>query len=408
MRHCSRVLSVHCDRRKLGSRLCRAALAAAYLVLAVGGVCAQGPGSSKPYKVMLDDRLQSTSYEGPSVDPTFVREITIGLYSPPESADQVGRAMVEGAGLAVEEANAGGGCNGVPFRLVRRWAENPWSAGSKEIVRLAYEDKVSAVIGFLQGTSNIAEQIAAKAYLPVVSPVSTDSSLTHARIPWIFRLPPDIRTQAHLLVKRGMVPLRLGRVGLVTSTDHDGRMAAEDLRREMEGQGVPPAFHLPIGTDVNDQSRVANHIKAFSPDGMVLCLPPKIALKLAAALRGTNVTCSIFVPWIPGLKATDLHAVYEGTVVTVEPFEESASTIAFREAYLQRFGADPSPSAAYAYDAARLIVAAARSGDPTRSGLRAGLAALSGFDGVTGPIRWDNGGGNQVQPVLRVFSNGMP
>jgi branched-chain amino acid transport system substrate-binding protein len=408
MRQRVRVPTVHRNGWKPVTHLCRAALAAVCLVLSVAGVCAESPGSSKPYKVMLDDRLQFTGHGGRSVDPAFLREITIGLYSPPESADPVGRAMIEGAGLAVEEANARGGCNGVPFRLVRRWAENPWSAGSKEMVRLAYEDNVSAVIGFLQGTSNIAEQIAAKAYLPVVSPVSTDSSLTHARIPWIFRLPPDIRVQAHLLVTQGMVPLRLGRVGLVTSTDHDDRMAAEDLRREMEGQRAPPAFHLPIDANENDQGRVAKRIVAFSPDGLVLCLHPKIALKLGAALKETNVTCPIFVPWIPGLYATDLHAVYEGTVLTVEPFEESASYIEFRESYRQRFGSDPSPSAAYAYDAARLIVAAARKGDPTRSGLRSGLAAMSGFDGVTGSIRWDNGGGNKAQPVLRVFSNEMP
>lgn len=386
----------------------RVLLVATCLLLAVDSVSAQDHGSSKPYKDMLDDRLQFNGYEGPLVNPASVQEIAIGLFSPSESADPVGRAMIQGVGLAVEEANAGGGCNGVPFRLVRRWAENPWSAGSKEIVRLAYEDKVCAVIGFLQGTSNLAEQIAAKAYFPIVSPVSTDSSLTHARIPWIFRLPPDIRAQAHLLVKQGMLPLRLTRVGLVTSTDHDGRIAAAELRREMEGQGVPPAFHLPIGTNENDQGKVGKRINAFSPDGLVLYVPPTIALRLLANLKDAAVACPVLIPWIPDLSAAELQAVYGGTIVAAEPFEKSASYVEFSESYRQRFGGDPSPSAAYAYDAARLIVAAARKGDPTRSELRAGMAALSGFEGVTGPIRWDNGGGNQAQPVIRVFSNGKP
>ena len=95
------------------------------------------------------------------------------------------------------------------------------------MTRLAFEDRVHAVIGSSDSAStHVAQQVATKALLPVVSPISSDPTLTHVRVPWIFRLAPDDASQARVLVDSGIVGRGFGRIGLVTSTDHSSRMAA--------------------------------------------------------------------------------------------------------------------------------------------------------------------------------------
>ena len=51
-----------------------------------------------------------------------------------------------------------------------------------------YQQHVLAVIALDRSSSHLAEQIAVKAFVPVVA-ISSDRALTSTNIPWIFRLP---------------------------------------------------------------------------------------------------------------------------------------------------------------------------------------------------------------------------
>ena len=140
---------------------------------------------------MLDDPLTFTGIE--TLDSAAAEaEYRIGVFAPDGDDHPVGRDLVRGVRLAVEQANASGGVNGKPLRMVRRWADDPWGAGSKEVIRMVFDDRVWALIGGPDGeTTHVAQQVATKAHLPLIAPVSSDPSLTHTRVPWIFRLPPD-------------------------------------------------------------------------------------------------------------------------------------------------------------------------------------------------------------------------
>jgi hypothetical protein len=158
-----------------------------------------------PYKRILDDPRAFNGPVGTVTDPSSLNSIPIGLFAPFNQDDPAALDLYRGVMLAIEQANATGGYQGVDFNLVQRWAGSPWAAGSKEVVRLVYEDRVWAVIAFRDGAGHIAQQIAAKAYVPVIAPLSSASSLTHTGVPWIFRLPPDDQIQARVLVQDGIV-----------------------------------------------------------------------------------------------------------------------------------------------------------------------------------------------------------
>ena len=70
-----------------------------------------------------------------------------------------------------------------------------------------------------------------------------------------------------------------------------------------------------------------------------------------------------------------------------------------------RHGAKPTASMVYGYDAANLVIEALRQGAVGRVELQRELTELSGYWGASGPIRWDNGGGNTARPVLRIINN---
>jgi len=59
----------------------------------------------------------------------------------------------------------------------------------------------------------------------------------------------------------------------------------------------------------------------------------------------------------------------------------------------------------YGFDAANLVIEALRRHAGGRADLQRQLTGLSGFWGASGPIRWDNGGGNTAKPTIRVLSS---
>jgi ABC-type branched-subunit amino acid transport system substrate-binding protein len=110
--------------------------------------------------------------------------------------------MWRAACLAIDQANQTGGYRGAPFRLVAGWAENPWGSGVTQITRMVYVHNVWAIIGGIDGPStHLAEQVAAKARLTLLSPVCTDRTANLANVPWMFSCLPQDHLQAPVLAE---------------------------------------------------------------------------------------------------------------------------------------------------------------------------------------------------------------
>lgn len=348
---------------------------------------------------MLDDDLSFAGVE--TLDTAEdENEYRIGVFAP-DSHD-----IARGVELAVEQANAAGGIDGKPVRIIRRWAEDPWGAGSKEVIRMVFEDRVWTVIGGPDGdTTHVAQQVATKAHLPLIAPVSSDPSLTHTRVPWIFRLPPDDRAQADVLVVEGIGQRELKRVGIVVTADHDGRTFAAEAKSAMEKAGIPPIFEFVVEPGLHDPGSLADRVNSFAPDGIVMRMPPASVRKILAVLQSIGVDCAVFLPWIPGLRVAEYPPVYGGPVIGVEPFhsrqQQCGPYLKLVHSAARRHAVKPKPALVYGFDAANLVIEALRRHGGGRADLQRQLTALSGFWGASGPIRWDNGGGNTAKPVLQ-------
>jgi len=73
----------------------------------------------------------------------------------------------------------------------------------------------------------------------------------------------------------------------------------------------------------------------------------------------------------------------------------------FEKRYRERAGTLPSPSAARAYDAVRVLATALRRSGPNRARLRDALVELSSYTGASGVISFDHAG-NDLSDVTLV------
>jgi branched-chain amino acid transport system substrate-binding protein len=76
--------------------------------------------------------------------------------------------------------------------LIPITSDASWGKSSTLLVDSIYKQNAVAVIALDRNSSHLAEQLAVKAFIPVVA-LSDDRALTSVNIPWIFRLPPDTK-----------------------------------------------------------------------------------------------------------------------------------------------------------------------------------------------------------------------
>jgi ABC-type branched-subunit amino acid transport system substrate-binding protein len=360
---------------------------------------------------VFDTPVAFSGSHGATRDPRDLAEIRIGLFAPDGVDHPVGGPVAAAARLAIDQFNQSGGYHGVPLSLLVRWDDDPWQGGSKEMIRLVYEDSVWAVIGSVSGDhTHVAEQVVTKAWLPLLSPVSADPTLTYIRIPWMFRLPPDDGQQAAVIVRDGLQVRSLETVGVITTTDHDGRVFADQMLTAMEQGGVAAAFHFEVSPTGARLGEVVARAASFRPDGLIVRLPSAETLDLLGHLQRQGLRAPVLVPWVPGLDPTELSAQDRGPVLHVWPFEEGSNPEyhAFAQTYRARVGMVPTPAAAYAYDAVNMLVSSLLQSGLNHAALRDALADQSGYRGVTGVVSWDNAGGNRAAPVLRSADGPRP
>jgi len=355
-------------------------------------------------KGVLDLPVDFSGWHGSSPSAKSLNEIRIGLFLPADSLNKSGQPLIMAARLAIDEINVSGGYNGIPFKLINRWSSDPWGAGSKEMIKLVYRDSVWAVIGSINGdATHIAEQIVTKAWLPLLSPISADPTLTYIRIPWIFRLPPDYKAQSEVIVNEGIKSGRMENIGLITENSHDGRIFVEELNDVLSNNNISPVFHFEVSKSDLDMQSIVQRTISFNPRSIIICLSNDNIVKLLAELGANKQQMDVSIPWIPGLDYDILAQYYKGEIYLVEPFLRSSNPAyeEFANRYYKRYGSKPTFGAAYTYDAVHILTRALQRSGLNRSGLRDAIGGMKEFPGVTGKITWDNGGGNLARPGLR-------
>lgn len=327
--------------------------------------------------------------------------VKVGLLIPADEAGQpLGRTARQGAQLAVAAANDRGGFRGRPYELVVRSTTGLWGSGSREIVSLIFEDEVWAVVGGLDGRSaHLAEQVATKALVALVSPWATDPTLTQINIPWFFRAVPDDRQQAEALVHEIFDARGLGSVVTVSAGRYDARTAHAAFRKRVSDAGRRLAAEVVHGAGDFTTAEVMEAIAAAQADAVVVFVSSGAAAEIMAGLRNVGPQPVMFgtMALADGIVPEDV-AAWEGTVLVAPGHWLSEGGQAFRRQFAERYGEPAHAVAAYTYDSMAMVLAAIQRAGLDRRGIRDALASFSGEGGATGALVFDSAG-NRVVPV---------
>lgn len=330
-------------------------------------------------------------------EPEGLTEVDIGLLVPAAGTPDwlEGRGMKLGIEMATEEANAAGGIGGLPIRLLEHEDLPVWGASSNTIVQMAYEQKVWAIVGSVGGdSSHIAIRVALKAKVPVMNTATSDPTFTETGIPWAFRCVADDRQQSYALAQRIYAEEGLERVVIFRSNDRYGRFGVGELRDAARRVGRPIVAEVQWRTEREDFTPLVEKVLRADPDGIVLWGGPVGAAKALRLLRETGSKVPVFGPARLGFDRflKEAGEAAEGVVVatTLDPSSNRPRWRNFQTRFQARYGELPDAPAAHGFDGMNILIEAIREAGLNRVRIRNELAAVRKYEGVSGPIVFDN------------------
>ncbi len=350
-----------------------------------------------------DYRERAQPYAGPGrEEPDFagLKEVVVGYFGPPDPHHPEHGDLWLAAQIAVEDINQSGGCRGLPLRLEPVWSENPWSTGIAQVARLIYTQPVVAVIGSVDGPStHLAEQVVAKARVPLVNPGATDRSANLANVPWMFSCLPGEQDQLAPLITELLARAAGAPYALVSAVDHDSRIFTGELRRLLSRRGTSPAFHFEVA-----DPEAFDQLERLGEPGLaavIVVAGPADSARLLQRIR-TVFSGPVFGSVAMGRRVF-LDAVRDlpGEVIFPYPADPEAVE-AFSRRFMQRTGIAADFASAQTYDAVRLLCEAIRRSGFNRVRLHDALREMVPWTGsAAGPINWDRTGQN-TRPVRLV------
>jgi len=378
-----------------------------------GMIWAEGKNPPKQSSVepYFDARSHQTDYAGPGREaptPTDVKEVLIGYFGPSTPSDPEGGDMWCAACLAIEEANQAGGYRGLPFRLVADWSDNPWGSGITAVTRMVYSHKVWAIVGGIDGPStHLAEQVVAKARLPLLSPGSTDKTVNLANVPWMFSCLPGDHLQAPILARSIASHVGQRPFLLVSAVDHDSHLFTCELTKSFIRHKLVPSYHLEFDPKQKNNAGLVEKMLSAEAHTLVLIADAHRSAQLICAIRDKGLEGRIFGG--PGFgQRRFLQAAGKAAEGVIFPllYTSGKRSDRFEKKFTSRFGRRPDYLAAHTYDAVNLLVAAIRQAGLNRARLGDAVRELSGRRGVTGDITWDPLGANSRPIGLGTIRNG--
>ena len=289
----------------------------------------------------------------------------------------------------------------LPLRLAPRWAADPWGTGVSHLTRMVYDEQPLALLGSVDSAStHLAEQVVAKANLPLVSPVATDRTATLAGVPWIFACAPSDDAIADALVEAVQAERRdtPGRCALLHATDHASRMTASAIRRAFSRSGRLPDYQFQVAPGALGLTRPLAALLEAGPAVVIVIAGAEDAARWVTAVQAALPGASLYGgPEAGRWRFQQLAGAAAETVrfpALVQPDPDDPRWVQFRDEFVAARGHPPDHAAVLTYDTTRLLIEAIRRAGPNRARIRECLIRLSPWPGLSGEICFDHTGQN--------------
>jgi ABC-type branched-subunit amino acid transport system substrate-binding protein len=383
---------------------------------------ANAPDDLRPYsrftKPYYEHYTKTVEYNGPARDVPVpdlkdLTEVRIGFLGPiQDHRDQaLGRMMLSGATMAIDEANAAGGYGGKPFKLMVHNDAALWGASSNEIVKMIYDENVWGMLGSIDpNTTHIALRVSLKSEMPIVSTAATDPTLPETTIPWLLTALQDDRVQGYTLARRIFSELGLSRVALLRVNEPYGRFGNgkfKDATRRLGHPLVLEQKYMPGDTDFHHQLSV---IQDSNVDAIVLWTDQIPAGNILKQMREMGMKQRVFGAYrvygeemlrIAGPAAEGLEFVFP-----YDPTRDDPLWIDFNTRFTKRFEKPPDTFASLGYDGMRIMLDSICRAGLNRARIRDVFYGLERYRGVTGEMVFDPNAKNIAPLFLGTIHNG--
>ncbi len=337
--------------------------------------------------------------------PAGLSEVKIGYFGPSDPDDPLSGDLWLAASLAIEELNRNNGYQGIPYRLIQGWSKNPWGTGISLVTRMVFEERVWALIAPVDGPSaHLAEQIIAKAQLPMLNPGSSDRTVNLAYVPWIFSCLPGENLQVPVIFQALVEKTGERPFVLISATDHDSRVLATEFERYISTRGVSPALHVKYAPQekrslqpVDDIGKAAGAFLIFAGPRESAEIVNTLRLRFKAPLiGGPAMGRSLFLK----------EAGSSSTGVLFPLLGNAELNDSFAMKFRERYGRTPDFAARQTYDSLHLLALAIENAGLQRERIRDAIRNLVPWEGVNGIVDWDQFGQNKRSVQLATIESG--
>ena len=297
-----------------------------------------------------------------------------------------------GAALAVEQINAGGGINGAKLQLIVEDDGSVRDQGITAFKKLIEQDKVAAILGpTLSAVAAGAHPVAQAAGVPVIAISNTGLGIVgkcdYGPCDWIFRASLGEQSAVPETVKAATQKLGLKKVVIIYG---DGKFELDDLtifKDAFKANGVTVAKEIAYTAKDVDFAPFVTQAKGENPDAIVASslagAAGKILDEVAKQMPGKRVIGG------NGLNSASLLPnANAGLMIVGTAWSKASSDKAntdFVAAYKAKYNVDPDQFAAQSYTAMIVLAdALKRSGNPTDKA--AVKKALEGVSSLATPL----------------------
>src|SRR5665647_126955 len=298
----------------------------------------------KAYKYHFLEPIQFYGAGREKLPPKDLKEVRIGFLGPLEGSviQPLGKQMLQGAMLSLEEANKKGGYKGLPYKLMIHNDVGLWGAAANELVKMD-DEKVWAWLGTIDdNNSHIAIRATLKLEIPNMNTGDPDPTFTETNIPWVVRVIPDDRQSGYALVDYAFKKKGHSRVAVIRANNRYGRVGILHFSRSATRIGFPIIIEERFSDGETDFKAQLERIKKTSPDAIVLWGNAKESALILKQIRDLGMQQPVYGsdrmvnPEFLSIAGT----LAEGIVTTCQynPDADYPKLKAFKSAYLKRFG----------------------------------------------------------------------
>lgn len=339
--------------------------------------------------------------------------IKIGVPAPLSGdSASAGQDIVAAAKVAASEINDAGGVKGRQIEIIAEDDACAAQQGAQAAQKLVNSGVVAVAGGYCSGAAVPAAPIFGRSNIPFVLDASTNPVLTDKGAGKVFRTCGRDDRQGEFAAKFISDVLKAKRVAVLHDNTTYAKGLAEAAAASLkQGGGAEVVYNDALTAGQADYTSVLTTIAGNRPDVLYftgyfaeagLLMKQHKQLGLGFQLMGGDATTDASALRTAGAAA-------EGFIATTAPLPNALPSAAdFVSRYkAQNNGAEPGPFSVYEYDAVKVIAKAIENSGATKGeDLIKALHELKDYEGVTGPISFDDKGDrNELNYITVIVRN---